>query len=241
MIDNPLDDFVKAYQGDIQYDFDNEILLNWYPKRILAQTPTTNSVLELGLGHGHTTNIFSAYYQDYTVLDGSKAVIENFKKKHPDCNAKIIETYFESFQTETKFDIIVMGFILEHVEDPIGILRHYKPFLKDDGKMFIAVPNAEVMNRRLGYLAGLLPEMQLLSENDNVLGHKRYYTIDELKYHIQLAGYEILKIEGIYLKPLTSNQMISLKLDRKILDALCLLGVYYPELSCGILAEIAVR
>ena len=81
MIDNPLDDFVKAYQGDIQYDFDNEILLNWYPKRILAHTSTTNSVLELGLGHGYTTNIFSAHYQEHTVLDGSKAVIENFKKK----------------------------------------------------------------------------------------------------------------------------------------------------------------
>ena len=241
MIDNPLDDFVKAYQGDIQYDFDNEILLNWYPKRILAQTPTTNSVLELGLGHGHTTNIFSAYYQDYTVLDGSKAVIENFKKKHPDCKAKIIETYFESFQTETKFDIIVMGFILEHVEDPIGILRHYKPFLKDDGKMFITVPNAEVMNRRLGYLAGLLSDLQLLSEYDHVLGHKRYYSAQVLKNDIQVAGYEVLKMEGIYLKPLTSKQMLSLNLDKKIIEALCLLGIDYPELSCGILAEIRLK
>ena len=134
-----------------------------------------------------------------------------------------------------------MGFILEHVKDPKEILKHYKPFLKDNGKMFIAVPNAEVMNRRLGYFAGLLSDLQLLSEYDHVLGHKRYYTVLELKKDIHAAGYEVIKMEGLYLKPLTTNQMISLKLDRKIVDALCLLGVDYPELSCGILAEIAVK
>ena len=35
---NTLDNHVKAYQGDLQYDFDNEILLNWYPQRILNNT-----------------------------------------------------------------------------------------------------------------------------------------------------------------------------------------------------------
>ena len=47
-------------------------------------------------------------------------------------------------------------------------------------------------------------------------------------------------MEGIYLKPFTTNQILSLDLDRSIIESLCALGVDYPELSCGLLAEISI-
>lgn len=236
---NDLDQFVKAYEGDIQYDFDNQILLNWYPKRIITFVDPDNSLLELGLGHGYSTNLFSCYFKSHKVLDGSKAVIENFTKKYPDCKAEIIETYFEEYETDEKFDVIVMGFILEHVDDPVLIMSKYKRLLKPGGKLYVAVPNAEVLNRRLGNLAGLLPNIQEMSENDHVLGHQRYYTMNELVVDINNAGFSVNRMEGIYLKPLMTSQMISLNLDEKLIDALCEVGISYPELSCGLLAEIA--
>ncbi len=96
--------------------------------------------------------------------------------------------------------------------------------------MFVTVPNAEVLNRRLGNIAGMLPDMQTLSENDMILGHQRYYTVETLKDDILKAGYEIERMEGIYLKPFTTSQILSLALDRKIIDALCVVGIDYPEL-----------
>ncbi len=237
---NILDNHVRAYEGDLQYDFDNEILLNWYPKRILNLTKEDKSLLELGLGHGYTTSIFAKHFKKHTVLEGSPAVIENFKKKYPDCACTIIKTYFENFKSNDKFDVIVMGFILEHVDDPLEVLKHYKQLLSAEGKMFIAVPNAEVLNRRLGHIAGMLPDMQTLSENDFILGHKRYYTFKLLKEEVLKAGYEIEKSEGIYLKPFTTKQMLSLNFDKKIIDALCTVGIDYPELSCGILLQLKV-
>ena len=238
---NTLDNHVKAYEGDLQYDFDNEILLNWYPQRIINHSKNANSLLELGLGHGYTTTIFSKNYNKHIVLDGSNAVIQNFKLKYPACKAEIIETYFETFETKETFDLIVMGFILEHVDNPVQILKHYKKFLSPNGKMFISVPNAEVLNRRLGHEAGLLTDMQALSENDYILGHKRYYTVKSLTNDVLAAGYSIELMEGIYLKPLTTSQMISLKLDKKIINSFCEVGVNYPELCCGILAEIKIK
>jgi len=235
---NTLDSHVRAYEGDLQYDFDNEILLNWYPKRVLQFTEGALSILELGLGHGYTTNIFSRHFKEHLVLEGSPAVIENFKRKYPDCACKIEETYFEEFKSQDKFDVIVMGFILEHVADPCLILTHFRKFLNANGKMFVAVPNAEVLNRRLGHLAGMLPDMQALSENDHILGHQRYYTVNSLTGDIEKAGYKIERMEGIYLKPFTTKQMLALNFDKKILDALCLVGVDYPELSCGILTQL---
>jgi 2-polyprenyl-3-methyl-5-hydroxy-6-metoxy-1,4-benzoquinol methylase len=235
---NILDNHVRAYEGELQYDFDNEILLNWYPQRILKLTEGAESILELGLGHGYTTSIFSKHFSNHTVLEGSGAVIENFKKKYPECPVKIIKTFFEEFNSDEKFDVIVMGFILEHVDDPVQILKHFRKYLGSGGKMFIAVPNAEGLNRRLGHLAGMLPDMQVLSENDFILGHQRYYTVKTLEEDVRISGYEIERMEGIYLKPFTTEQMISLDFDKKIIDSLCTVGVDYPELSCGIMAEL---
>jgi SAM-dependent methyltransferase len=233
---NTLDGHIKAYEGDNLYDFDNSILLNWYPKRIVDLAPTTTSLLELGLGHGYSTPLFSRTLARHVVLEGSPAVIAKFRKKSPGCRAEIIETYFETFESIERFDAIVMGFVLEHVDNPAEILAHFRQFLTPNGNLFVAVPNAESMNRRLGHLAGLLPDMYALSENDVLLGHKRFYNVGSLKIELQTAGYDVQRIEGIYLKPVTTRQLVSLDLDANVIDALCKLGVDYPELSCGILA-----
>jgi len=234
---NILDAHVGAYEGNNIYDFDNSILLNWYPKRILELTPSTASLLELGLGHGYSTPLFSRAFARHVVLEGSPAVIANFRKTAPECGAEIIETYFETFEGKERFDVIVMGFILEHVDNPAEILARYRQFLVPNGTLFVAVPNMESMNRRLGHLAGLLPDLHALSKNDVLLGHKRYYTVNSLEIELRDAGYEVVRVEGIYLKPVTTRQLISLNLGANIIEALCKLGLDYPELSCGIMAQ----
>ncbi len=237
-MNNELDKHIIAYKGDSIYDFDNSILLNSYSERIIELTSQSSSLLELGLGHGFTAQIFSKYYTNYTILEGSSQIIKNYKRKYPTCSSTIIETFFESYETNKRFDVIVMGFILEHVDSPLDILTYYKHFLRPDGRIFIAVPNAEVMNRRLGNLMGVLPNIQELSKNDIDLGHKRYYTVDSLISQIKEAGFSVISIEGIYLKPFTTSQLISLNLDNSVIDSLCKLGRSYPELSCGVLAEV---
>ena len=166
------------------------------------------------------------------------AVIDNFKKKFPDCHAQIIEIYFENFASDKKFDIIIMGYILKHVNNPFEIISRFKEFLVPNGRMFIAVPNAKALNRRLGHLAGILPDVQKLSENDLILGHRRYYTVESLTEEARRAGLEIERMEGIYLKPFTTKLIISLNFNKNIIDALCQVVIDYPELCCGILAQL---
>lgn len=236
-MDDHLDKHLAAYVGSL-YDFDNSIMLNWYPKRVLDACKQSKSILELGLGHGYTTGFFSQHFPRHVVLEASTAIIDNFNEKYPNHGAEIIETHFEDFKTEEKFDVVMMGFILEHVTDPRKLLAHFKQFLKPGGSAFVAVPNAEVLNRRLGHLAGMLPDVHTLSENDLLLGHRRYYTVSSLQEEVRKAGFHLEKMEGIYLKPLTTRQLVSLSLDKRILDALCEVGIEYPELCCGILAQI---
>lgn len=239
-MEEPLDNHVQAYQRMSIYDFDNTIQLKWYPERIVQFSQGANSLLELGLGHGITASVFEQYFKRHVVVDASPAVIENFRQRYPHSKVEIAESYFETFDTRERFDVIVFGYVLEHVNDPVQLLNHFRSFLAPGGRTFVTVPNAEVLNRRLGHLAGMLPDMQQLSEHDLLLGHKRYYTVETLRQDIRQAGYEVLRMEGIYLKPLTTMQMISLNLDKQIIEALCLMAIDFPELSCGILAELAL-
>ena len=240
MMENSLDNHVQAYQSLSIYDFDNTIQLKWYPQRIANFCKGSSSLLELGLGHGITASVFQEHFDRHLVIDGSSAVIQNYRHRFPDSKIEIVKSYFELFDTYERFDVIVFGYILEHVDDPIHILKHFRTFLAPGGRMFVTVPNAEVLNRRLGHLAGLLPDMQQLSEHDLLLGHKRYYTVETLRKDIETAGYQITRMEGIYLKPLTTSQMVSLNLDEAIIDALCFAAIDYPELSCGIMAELTL-
>ena len=177
-MENSLDNHVQAYQGLSIYDFDNAIQLKWYPERIVQFSKGASSLLELGLGHGITASVFERHFKRHVVIDASPAVIQNFRQRFPDSKVEIVESYFETFDTPERFDVIVFGYILEHVDDPIRILKHFRSCLAPGGRMFVTVPNAEVLNRRLGHLAGLLPDMQQLSEHDLLLGHKRYYTVE---------------------------------------------------------------
>jgi 2-polyprenyl-3-methyl-5-hydroxy-6-metoxy-1,4-benzoquinol methylase len=235
---NDLNKHVVAYEGKSLYDYDNNIILNWYAKRIIELTSGACSLLEFGLGLGVTAQIFSKHYANHVVLEGSPAIIDNYRKKYPNDKTKIIETFFENYASSETFDVIVLGFILEHVDDPVKILNNLRRYLTPQGKIFVTVPNAEAMNRRLGHYAGFLKDLNELSDNDIEQGHQRYYTVDSLTKELTSAKYLIEKIEGIYLKPLTTKQLMTLQLDEKITKAMCQLGVAYPELCLGIMAQI---
>ena len=130
------------------------------------------------------------------------------------------------------------NYAMEHVDNPVKVLDHFKKFLAPEGKLFIAVPNAHALNRRLGHQAGFLSDIYELTESDLEQGHQRYYTVDSLGEDINKANLKAEKVEGIYLKPLTTKQILSLNLDKKIIDSMCEVGIDFPELCLGILTEV---
>jgi 2-polyprenyl-3-methyl-5-hydroxy-6-metoxy-1,4-benzoquinol methylase len=235
---NDLDQHVAGYQGGIIYDFDNEVVLTWYASRIVALEGRAESVLELGLGHGHTAKVLDSHFKTHTILEGSAAVIGHFRAHNPECRARIVQSLFEEYDGGEQYDVVVLGFVLEHVDDPVFVIRRFMRNVKSGGHMYIAVPNAEALNRRLGHHIGMLPDIHQLSENDVLMGHKRYYTMRTLASDITTAGYEIINTEGIYLKPFTTAQILSLHLERKVITALCEVGIQYPALSLGIMVSI---
>ncbi len=51
--------------------------------------------------------------------------------------------FIQDIEDSTKYDLITLHHVLEHLYDPLGILRKAAALLKDDGFLAIEVPNAE--------------------------------------------------------------------------------------------------
>lgn len=242
VIMNELNTHVSQYQPGAATEIENNLILNWYPRRILRQLEGCeySSLLELGVGHGYSNLVFGQHFERHVIVEGSDAVIRMFREKNPESEINVVNSYFETFETEERFDTVVMGFVLEHVDDPGVVLSRFRSFLKDAGRMFVAAPNAKSLNRRLGLAMGKLTDIYSLNENDLELGHQRQYCRDTLKLEIESHGFEITWEEGIYLKPLPLRYMQTLPELEANLDAMCQVGVDFPDLCVGLLMEAQI-
>jgi SAM-dependent methyltransferase len=233
----------SEYRPGSATEIENDLMLNWYPGRILQRLgqETTGSLLELGIGHGHTTKLFNEHFDRHVVVEGSPVVIEQFRQNSSLESIEIVESYFEEFETDEQFDVLLMGFVLEHVDDPDVVMQRFRKFLKADGRLYIAVPNAKSMNRRLGLAMGKIGDIYSLNENDLRLGHQRQYCLDTLKELLARTGYDCAWEEGIYLKPLPLGYMQAMPEFEGNLQAMLEVGVDFPELSVGLLLEARIR
>jgi 2-polyprenyl-3-methyl-5-hydroxy-6-metoxy-1,4-benzoquinol methylase len=148
-----------------------------------------------------------------------------------------VHSFFEDYRPADKFDAIEMGFVLEHVTDPGAIVRRYAGFLNPGGAIFIAVPNARSLHRLIGRGAGLLNDIHRLSPEDLQLGHQRYFDFASLSQLILAAGLEIVRSEGILLKPFTTSQLKSLNLSPQVVESLLKVGVDFPDVCNAVFIE----
>ena len=204
-------------------------------------------VLDLGLGDMICFSYFKNFPQTYDVIDSSEEIIEEAKRRIDTPRENIhsnniqINFYcslFEDFETTKKYDCIIMANILEHVENPEFILMKYKKFLKQQGRVFVEVPNSNVLNRLIAVKAGMLESTSHLTKTDILVGHKRIFSIDTITSLVEKCGYHVLNTIGTFLKPITSAQMKQIGFSQKIYTALGILGNMYPDLSNTILLEL---
>jgi len=240
-----LDNYHEAYETSNKFFDENNFFLEHFGKKLIKtlRENAYDSVLSLGIGHQVVNEIilneFSHGMKKQTILEGSSEIIKQFSSRFPSYVDKIelIHTYFETFETEEQYDIIEMGFILEHVDDPAYILQKFKSFLKPNGTLFIGVPNAKSLHRLIGFEAGLLKDIYMLSDFDKLYGHKRYFDLPSISKLVLDSGLKIKSTSGLLLKPITTSQMAQLGWKNNIYDALLKIGDNYPELSNCILIE----
>lgn len=188
--------------------------------------------LEMGPAEGEMTRLLMDDFESLTVVDGAAELLERI----PDApKLTKVHALFEQYSPSRQFDSIVMEHILEHVEDPVALLRRVKGWLKPGGRLLVGVPNAGSVHRLVAVKMGLLKEAGELNARDLALGHRRVYTWAALRADLERAGLAVQQMKGVFFKPV-SNQQIQDHWDERMIRGFYELGADLPELA----AEISV-
>jgi 2-polyprenyl-3-methyl-5-hydroxy-6-metoxy-1,4-benzoquinol methylase len=209
-----------------------------YSFKVAERHLVGDSILEMGPAEGVMTELLVATGKKLTLVEGSGLFCDALRHRFPQANT--IHALFEEFQQNELFDNIILGHVLEHVEDPVDILSRARQWLKPGvGRLFAAVPNARSLHRQAAVIMGLLKEEHELNEMDRHHGHRRVYDPESLRADFQRAGLHIDIFGGYWIKPL-SNAQIEASWTPDMVEAFMELGERYPDIA-GEIYAVATR
>lgn len=200
-----------------------------YSFKIAERHMVGDSILEMGPAEGVMTELLAATGKKLTLVEGSGFFCVDLRRRFPQANT--IHSLFEEFEPNELFDNIILGHVLEHVEDPVGILSRAKRWLKPGvGRIFGAVPNARSLHRQAAVIMGILREEDALNEMDIHHGHRRVFNPESFRNAFSQAGLKIEIFGGYWMKPV-SNAQIEASWTPEMLEAFMVLGERYPDIA----------
>lgn len=143
-----------------------------------------SKVLDVGCSSGAIMYVFSKMGFITKGCDVKSIYSSYGKKKGLDIFFGFVEDYVNT--SDDKYDYIILSHVLEHFSDPIAIISSLKKILKDDGKLYIEVPNFEHPYD--------WKELQFFF----MYGHEFYYTPTSLRYLLNKCGFCDVKFEENY-------------------------------------------
>jgi len=202
-----------------------------YSFKIFERHLNCGATLELGPAEGVMTSLLLQKCSDLTVVDGSEIFCSDLKKQFPEL--KVVNALFEDFQPEKSFDNIILGHVLEHVDNPVEIISLAKNWLNKNGKIFAAVPNARSLHRQAAVTMRILETEDALNDMDKHHGHRRVYNPESFRNDFLKAGLDIDIFGGYWIKPF-SNKQVAETHTPEMLDAFMKLGERYPDIAAEI-------
>jgi len=132
-----------------------------------------------------------------------------------------------------KFDVIILGDILEHTFEPEFFLKKTKNLLKENGWLLISVPNAGwYLN---GILLTLFPQFLRLSPAFGVWTHCNQFTFYTLKKILRDSGFRIVRLVGV---PLVQPRPKKEKISKKIVKFILKLPIKFTDLFSNLYPPI---
>lgn len=172
---------VKSKQDQIRWFKNNNLI--W----------ENSSILDVGCWDGDFLNYFPDYVKKYGV-DIDKNIIKESLKKNKKLN--LFYGDFEYFKTKKKFDIISILHVLEHLRNPIKVLKNLRNLLKDSGKLVVEVPVLE--NQKTNSIDGFV-----------TIQHMSHFSKTSLFNMLTLSGWNVEKY--LFVKSYNAIRVICIK------------------------------
>ena len=219
------------------YNFDYDVM---HPFMLQSFIPffKEGNLLELGSFKGGFTKRFLPYFDDITCVEASDEAIAIAKNEFGD-KLKYINSLFETVTLPTKYDNIVLTHVLEHIDDPVAVLKRINnEWLTDNGRFFLVCPNANAPSRQIAVKMGLISHNSAITPAEKEHGHHITYKLDTLERDAKAAGLNVVFRSGIFFKALANFQWDRLLqtdiISNEYLQGCYELGQQYPELCSSI-------
>lgn len=219
------------------YSFDFDVM---HPYMIRSFEPffRQGSFLELGSFKGDFTRRFLERFDDVTCVEASGEAIVAAKAKLGD-KLTYIHSLFETATLPKRYDNIVLTHVLEHLDDPVRVLKRVnEEWLAEGGRFFLVCPNANAPSRQIAVKMGLISHNAAVTPAEVEHGHRCTYSLDTLERDAVAAGLKVVHRSGIFFKALANFQWDRLLqtdiISREYLEGCYILGQQYPDLCSSI-------
>lgn len=219
------------------YGFDFDVM---HPFMLKAFKPffKAGNFLELGSFKGDFTRKFLPHFEDITCVEASSEAIETAKQEFGS-KVKFVNSLFENASFPAKYDNIVLTHVLEHIDDPVAVLKRINDeWLSDTGRFFLVCPNANAPSRQIAVKMGLISHNSAVTPAEKEHGHLITYTLDTLERDAKAAGLNVVHRSGIFFKALANFQWDRLLgtdiISPEYLEGCYQLGQQYPDLCSSI-------
>ena len=232
-----LDDSNNREHEKYAYSFDFDVM---HPFMIRSFEPffIKGSLLELGSYNGSFTSRFLPYFDDITCVEASDVALEEAREKLGD-KVKFVNSLFEKADLPKRYDNIVLTHVLEHLDDPVFVLRRINnEWLAENGRLFLVCPNANAPSRQIAVKMGLIPHNAAVTQAEAEHGHRITYSLDTLERDATAGGLHVVYRSGIFFKALANFQWDKLLktdiISPEYLEGCYQLGQQYPDLCSSI-------
>ena len=232
-----LDDSGNVENEKYVYGFDLDVL---HPYMIRSFEPFLNqgSVLELGSYKGDFTTRLLPYSDDITGVEASDVAVGEARARLGE-RVNFVNALFETAQLPRRYDNIVMTHVLEHLDDPVQVLKRINDeWLAEKGRFFLVCPNANAPSRQIAVKMGLISHNAAVTPAEAEHGHRITYSLDTLERDAVRAGLKVVHRSGIFFKALANFQWDRLLqtdiVSKDYLEGCFQLGQVYPDLCASI-------
>lgn len=174
--------------------------------KLISKTfPVGSTVLDVGCASGDIAIELSLLGYNVCGIDFEQWRLERAKKLAVKYGQKVTfeNKSFEELDKSKVFNIVLLGEVLEHFEDPVSMLKEIRGLLEPTGSVVITIPNMPSLRNRLKFgLLGIFP--------DNNPEHKYYFDCHRFQKVSKAAGYKITYMRTSFTDIFLQSKLISL-------------------------------
>jgi SAM-dependent methyltransferase len=146
-------------------------------------------VLDVGAAHGYLSELLTARGFHVTGIEGDPLLAEIARTKCASLHLADLDLPLPPL--DGPFDAILYGDVLEHLKNPLRILKSLNENLKPGGLAIVSVPNVAHLWIRIQLLAG---NFQYTDRGILDRTHLRFFTLSSFRSFLRDADLDILRL-----------------------------------------------